>query len=263
MTRSEFQTSLRHMQMTIKPIAITMTFVVAMLLSDPGYSLTGESGSITRIMGMPVVGMSLSDDKGGTSDANEVTYWMARDLIDRGDLIKGLEMLRSAADFGQPFAMHDLALFLRHRGDRQSMVEAASWYRRAAEVGGIGFAGSQNNLGDMYENGNGLPKSSGDAVYWYVRAAMQGEPTAYLSLGLCFSDGVGVQKDPVEAAFWLLLAVRELHEGSNRNEAADKLAALRKVMTPEQVSEASRKAEVFQPLRQTKYKIGDPPPKNQ
>jgi TPR repeat protein len=257
---SEFLTQVRHMANNIRTIAIVTTFAVAMSVSDYGYSLTDESGASTRTLQMPVESY-LGGNKENLANTREITYWMARDLIDRGDLIKGLEMLRSAADSGQPFAMHDLALLLGHRGDKQSMVEAARWYRLSAEVGGIGFAGSQNNLGDMYENGHGLPKSPGDAIYWYVRSAMQGEPTAYLSLGFCFADGVGVQIDPVEAAFWLLLAVRELHEGSNRNDASEKLAELRKAMSPEQIAEATKKADIFKPLRQTKYKIGDPPPK--
>lgn len=187
----------------------------------------------------------------------EFNYLMASDLINRGDLSKGLEMLRSAANSGHSLAMHDLAFHLQYIGDQRSLAEAVNWYRLAAEVGGIGFAGSQNNLGDMYEKGNGLPVSPGDAIYWYVRSAMQGEPTAYLSLGLCFADGVGVQKDHVEAAFWLLLAVRDLHEGSNRNDASEKLAELRNVIDSEQLAGAMKKADVFKPLRQTEYTIGD------
>lgn len=250
--------------MNVRSITIVSLFIVAMSSSGHGYSLTAENG----IGSAPADKVSPSGGYQGASEvdpanANDLSYWMARDLIERGDLSKGLEMLRSAANAGHPFAMHDLALHLRYIGDQRSLAEAAHWYRVAAEVWGIGFAGSQNNLGDMYENGNGLPKSPGDAIYWYVRSAMQGEPTAYLSLGFCFADGVGVQNDPVEAAFWLLLAVRDLHEGSNRNDASEKLAELRRSMTVEQLEQATIKADLFKPLRQTKYTIGDPLPKKQ
>ncbi len=100
--------------------------------------------------------------------------------------------------------------------------------------------------------------TANDISYWMAR-----EPTAYLSLGLCFAEGIGVQKDAVEAAFWLLLAVRNLHEGSNRSEASEKLSELRQSMSAEQIAESMKKADVFKPLRQTRYKIGDPPPKKQ
>lgn len=245
--------------MHIRLIAIVVLFIVTMSSSGRGYSLTADNGiGSAPAHRMPFSGIYVGEREVDPANANDLSYWMARDLIERGDLSKGLEMLRSAANSGHPFAMHDLALHLRHTGDQRSLAEAAHWYRLAAEVGGIGFAGSQNNLGDMYENGHGLPKSPGDAIYWYVRSAMQGEPTAYLSLGLCFADGVGVQIDPIEAAFWLLLAVRDLHEGSNRNDASEKLTELRKSMLAEQLEQATKRAEVFMPLRQTKYKIGDP-----
>lgn len=250
--------------MSIRSIAVAVLFIVTMSLSGPGYSLTAESGvgSVTAHT-PPSSKIYEQESEVDTATANDISYWLARDLIERGDMSKGMELLRTVAGTGHPFAMHDLALFLRHMGDARSLSEAARWYRLAAEVGGIGFAGSQNNLGDMYENGNGLAKSTGDAIYWYVRSAMQGEPTAYLSLGLCFAEGIGVQKDAVEAAFWLLLAVRNLHEGSNRSEASDKLSELRQSMSAEQIAESMKKADVFKPLRQTRYKIGDPPPQKQ
>jgi len=57
--------------------------------------------------------------------------------------------------------------------------DAARLYRQSAD---LGFAGAQNNLGDMYEAGQGVPKSEKAAIHWYTRAAERGEPTAYLSL---------------------------------------------------------------------------------
>lgn len=113
-------------------------------------------------------------------------------------------------------------------------------------------------LGDMYETGEGIPKSSGDAIYWYTRSALQGEPTAYLSLGSCFANGVGVGKDLVEAYFWLALAVRELGVGTNQDAAAKQLKEIEKAMTVAQVAEAKSKADTFKPYYQTKLKMGDP-----
>jgi len=51
-----------------------------------------------------------------------------------------------------------------------------------------GFAGAQNNLGDMLKKNEGTPASLGSAIYWYTQAAMQGDPTAYLSLGKLFFE---------------------------------------------------------------------------
>lgn len=81
-----------------------------------------------------------------------------------------------------------------------------------------GFAGSQNNLGDLYETGNGVVKSLPAAVYWYTRAAERGEPTAYVSLGsiLADSDDVNVL---IEALKFSVLAQNTLPEGVNKSAA--------------------------------------------
>ena len=186
-------------------------------------------------------------------------YARSREAMKHGNAELAIKLLRQAAEAGHVFAMHDLALYLRSGTViPQDYVAAARWYRRAAEWGGWGFAGSQNNLGDMYENGYGVPKSLGDAIYWYTRAAFQGEPTAYLSLGSCFADGIGVTKDRTEAYFWLSLAAENLHEGRNRDSAMSKLHEIEKLMLPEHIESAKAKVKTYAPYVQTPYKIGDP-----
>jgi TPR repeat protein len=200
----------------------------------------------------------ISDDDFQFGGRLEAAYTMARKALAEGDKANGLKLMRLVADAGHVLAMHDMAIFLRQENTKETMAEAAIWYRRASEWRGFGFGGSQNNLGDMYETGEGLPKSPGDAIYWYTRSALQGEPTAYLSLGSCFADGVGVRKDPVEAYFWLSLAARDLGDGSNRSSALSQLKELEKALSANQVAEAKSKAEQFRPYYQTKLTIGDP-----
>lgn len=194
-------------------------------------------------------------------EALKALYVRARKLLDEGDTKQASDLFRKAAESGHPLAMHELGLILRHSGNAENLREAAAWYRRAAEYKGWGFPGSQNNLGDMYETGDGVGKSSGDAIYWYTRSALQGEPTAYFSLGLCFADGIGVAKDFTEAFFWLTLAVEHLSGDGNRGVASAKMAEIEKTMSPGQIAEAKRKAAEFRPYYQTKLTIGDPPAK--
>ena len=187
------------------------------------------------------------------------TYDRAREALKQGNSELAIKLLRQAAVTGHLFAMHDLALHLRAGTIvPKDYAAAARWYRRAAEWGGWGFAGSQNNLGDMYEKGRGVSKSLGDAIYWYTRAALQGEPTAYLSLGECFADGIGVTKDLIEAHFWLSLAAKNLHEGTNRASAMSKLQEIEKFMLTEHIESAKAKVNAYTPYVQTPYKIGDP-----
>lgn len=243
----------------------TIVFV-ASLFCGSANALTSGPPPISKLSssraGEFTVQKGISDDDFQTSKRLDTAYAMARKVVAQGDMANALKALRLVAEAGHFLAMHDLALLLRQANTKESFAEAAIWYRRASEWRGIGFAGSQNNLGDMYETGEGLPKSGADAIYWYTRSALQGEPTAYLSLGSCFAEGFGVRKDLVEAYFWLTLAVRELGAGSNQDAAAKQLKEIEKAMSGAQVAEAKSKADQFKPYYQTKLKIGDPLERN-
>ena len=54
---------------------------------------------------------------------------------------------------------------------RKDSVEAANWYRKAAEQN---HAGAQYNLGSCYFNGRGVAKSYVEAYRWAVLASGQG-----------------------------------------------------------------------------------------
>ena len=41
-----------------------------------------------------------------------------------------------------------------------------------------GDVDAQNNLGVMYDNGNGVPENDAEAVKWFRKAANQGDATA-------------------------------------------------------------------------------------
>jgi len=111
----------------------------------------------------------------------------------------------------------------------------------------------------MYETGDGVPKSYGDAIHWYTRSAMQGEPTAYMSLGTCYAKGLGVSRNVVESYRWRLLAVKHFKNApNNRSETEREMKELEKTMTPQQIAEGLKLADKFVPLKQTKNTIGDP-----
>jgi hypothetical protein len=53
----------------------------------------------------------------------------------------------------------------------QSDVEAARWYRKAADQG---HAKAQFNLGFMFSQGRGVAQSDVEAARWYRKAADKG-----------------------------------------------------------------------------------------
>jgi len=81
----------------------------------------------------------------------------------------------------------------------KNYVEAAKWYKKAAEQG---HADAQLSLGDAYSNGKGVPEDKEEAVKWYRKAADQGHEFAQFFLGSAYDDGEGVPVDKKEAAKW-------------------------------------------------------------
>ena len=65
-------------------------------------------------------------------------------------------------------------------GSSGNHSEAAKWFRKAAEQGGI-FA--QTCLGYLYERGEGVPQDYALAHMWLNLATAQGQPVAKTEMG--------------------------------------------------------------------------------
>ena len=117
-------------------------------------------------------------------------------------------------------------------------VEAARWYRLAAEQGN---ARAQFSLGVRYGNGEGVPQDYSEAVRWYRLAAEQGSASAHFNLGRLYAYGQGVHQDYVEAHMWLNIAAARL-SGGNRERAVAVRDRVAEQMTPIDLSEAQRRA---------------------
>lgn len=77
-------------------------------------------------------------------------------------------------------------------GVEQDYVQAANWYKIAAEQG---HARSQHNLALMYETGQGVPRDYAEAARRYRMAADQGHAGSQNNLGTLYESGDGVPQD--------------------------------------------------------------------
>jgi hypothetical protein len=141
-------------------------------------------------------------------------------------------------------------------GPKPSMEEAIRLYRVAADEG---FAGAQNNLGDIYESGNGVIANDKFAVYWYARAAERGEPTAYLSLSTLLPIDTNDENILVEALKFSLLAMGSLGEGKNKATARANMLKIASKLSESARDRALELAKDWDPLYQEKYLMGDTP----
>ena len=149
----------------------------------------------------------------------------------RGDYATALKLLRPLAEQGNANAQNNLGwMYDQGDGVTQDFKEAAKWYRSAAEQG---LHEAQYNLGVMYFQGRGIPSDFREALKWYRRAATQGDAKAQYNLGFMYANGVGVPKDLSRGHMWWDLA-------SKNGEAAawGNLDALTKMMTKGQIARA-------------------------
>jgi hypothetical protein len=99
-------------------------------------------------------------------------------------------------------------------GVEQSYIEAANWYRIAAEAGN---ARAQHNLSLMYENGEGVEQDDSESLRWCLAAANQGHAGSQNNLGVRYETGQGVRKDLLEAFRWYKKAAANGDENGRNN----------------------------------------------
>lgn len=93
-------------------------------------------------------------------------------------------------------------------------ASAIAEWRPLAESGHVE---GQFNLGAVYEAGLGVAKNPGDAAGWYALAAGQRHAKAQYNLGVMFADGRGVARDDTRAAVWLRKAAEQDHGKAQYN----------------------------------------------
>lgn len=92
--------------------------------------------------------------------------------------------------------------------------KAAKHYKIAAQRGS---AKSQNKLGAMYSNGDGLKQDHEKAAYWWSKAAEQDYPWALNNMGTVYANGTGVAKDTDKAKDFYKRAIEKEHKDAEYN----------------------------------------------
>lgn len=117
-------------------------------------------------------------------------------------------MVSNAAERGNEGAQLMLAFEYLHgdEGRTRDEKQAAYWFERA---GSQGNAVAQKMLGDLYEQGHGVPQNFILSADWRKKAAERGNTDAQLALGKMYLTGLGVEKNRELADYWLNRAAIE------------------------------------------------------
>ena len=114
------------------------------------------------------------------------------------------------------------------------MGSTSKWLRKAAEQDSHG---AQFNLGEMYENGLGVPQNYVKAAKWYSKGAELGHAKAQFNLGAMYDKGQGVSQNLIYAHMWYNLAATSGH--SDARKARERTA---KNLKPAQITKAQELA---------------------
>lgn len=148
-----------------------------------------------RLLLIPLI---LSLPMTGQGTVNKKPKASTKDKTSELSLSQRENMRRVLAEGGDARAQWEMGFFCQVSG--KNLMEAEKWYRKAANQG---YAEGQFNLGNLYENGAGLPQNDNKAVEWYEKAAKQGHAEAQCFLGSYYErGGRGVIKDISQAAKW-------------------------------------------------------------
>jgi len=114
-----------------------------------------------------------------------------------------------------------VAVFLNSCSETEQMPDIEKL--RIADIGKLrksaerGNAKAQNNLGVCYTFGIGVERNYVEAEKWFSKSADQGNRVAYYYLGCYYDQGMGVKQDYAEAVKWFSKAADQGHARSQYN----------------------------------------------
>jgi hypothetical protein len=163
--------------------------------------------------------------------------------------VEAAKWFRKAADQGHAGVQGHLGfMYAKGIGVPKDDVEAVKWYRKAADQG---LVGAKAHLGFMYAEGRGVPKDEVEAVKWYRKAADQGHAGAQCHLASMYVDGKGVPQDEVEGYAWLNVSAVSLKEAQDIRDEI-----MRKLTTEEKARVQQRSTQLFNEIEARKEAAG-------
>ena len=118
---------------------------------------------------------------------------------------KAFECFSCAAQIGVPEAQFELGICYRYgEGTEQSIKTAMHWYEKAADQG---YLRAYHNMGIIYQTGLGDVLVDYDKAFnCFKKASEEKNPDSFFSIGSCYLNGLGIDKNEKEAAGWFIKA---------------------------------------------------------
>jgi hypothetical protein len=130
-------------------------------------------------------------------DVPRFVFEAGRAATARKDFAAARHLYDQAATAGYAMALNNIGgIYEGGEGELANYVEAARWYQKAVDAGEpVAMA----NLGWLYEEGHGVKKDYAAARRLYEASIKAGIPAAMNNLGLMYMSGEGAPRDYAEA----------------------------------------------------------------
>ena len=116
-----------------------------------------------------------------------------------------------------------------------------------------GYAGAQNCLGLMYQEGQSVDQSYERAAEYYKAAARQGNADAQYNLGCLYSNGQGVERSYEKAREWFMKSAEQGNE--NAIKGLQMLDEQRKNNSPSFIPKPNECASCYRPHDSPEHKL--------
>ena len=110
---------------------------------------------------------------------------------------KGRQLWQKAGELFD--TVREVVVRLHKAAESAEGQESVECFQRAAD---LGHAAAQEQLGMLYNNGEGVPENYRTAFHWYFMAANQGYARAQNAVADCYRAGLGVERDYAKAVEW-------------------------------------------------------------
>jgi len=161
---------------------------------------------------------------------------------------QAMKWFRRAADHGDAVSQYYIGLmYVLGQNVPKNFVKAKKWFKLAALQG---HDDAQHSIGLIYYQGWDVPKDYAEALKWFKLAANQGNKSSQRFLGILYGSGHGVSTDFVEAHKWFSLAAKQ-----GDRESSKAMGQIAKILTANQLKEAKRLADSWEPEQPKKVLV--------
>jgi hypothetical protein len=167
-------------------------------------AMPNDTGHVPDLPGLEITKIDVAQATAACSDAMQRYPEVARFIFEAGrvaharkDYAEARRLYDKAAAAGYPMALNNIGgMYEGGQGVPVNYPEAARWYRKSVDAG---EPIAMLDLGWLYETAHGVDKNCAEAVRLYEAAVKAGIPSAMNNLGLLYLRGQCVRRDYGEA----------------------------------------------------------------